>query len=126
MIKRDKLRRNIVITSTLLSSMLLTTGCDTVQEIIDDYEPEYQNEMEVYGPANPTEETLETEESLETEELPYYDYGEIDYGEAMLEYGVRENYYYDKDLQESASTEESKDIDDEVVCVYGPVEDFYK
>lgn len=67
--KRKKLPKNIVITCALLGNILMTTGCTTVQEIIDSYVPATQQEYAVYGPAQYVENTEEeSNKTLENEE----------------------------------------------------------
>mgnify|MGYP006939713334 CR=1 FL=1 len=91
--KRNKLPKGIIITGTLLSTMLVATGCSTVKEVIDDYNPFTQQEMLVYGPAQYYEETTEETEKT-TEETEEAD----------------------------ENTEEKKVIMQDAVCDYGIVE----
>lgn len=57
--KRKSLPKSVVITGALLGNILMTTGCTTVQEVIDSYVPSTQQEYEVYGPAQYVENTEE-------------------------------------------------------------------
>lgn len=68
--KRNNLPKGVVITGALLSTILMTTGCSTLKEVIDEYNPLTQQEMTVYGMAELTDdtETPETETTEVTEE----------------------------------------------------------
>lgn len=139
--KRNNLPKGIIITSALLSTILMTTGCNTVQEVIDDYNPAAQYEVEVYGPAPYIEdteeennETIENEESTEIKEQEtesesndtnkdleetekIYDY-DPSIGDVTCDYGVIElvepDSIGDIDTNDSLSG----------LCVYGPPESF--
>lgn len=147
--KKGKLPKGVVITGALLSAALLATGCSTAQEVIDDYNPAAQIEMDVYGPAPYIPDSDDEVGSTEQ----YDDY----IGEVTLDYGVAEKYNYgdvegyhddiidnDNDIDNGEfNTEDNKDIcvygpeeemssendfdevknDLEVICVYGPAED---
>lgn len=137
--KRNSLPKGIIITSALLSTILMTTGCNTVQEVIDDYNPATQYEVDVYGPApyieDTEEENTETKEqdtkineqekennseetnkdSEGTEEIYEYD---PSIGDATCDYGVIELVEPDNigDIETNDSLSS--------LCVYGPPESF--
>lgn len=139
--KRNSLPKGIIITSALLSTILMTTGCNTAQEVIDDYNPAAQYEVDEYGPApyvetteeesseitekeNNTEiEEKETETTSEetykdtegTEEIYEYD---PSIGDATCDYGVVE--LIEPDSIGDIDTNGAKSS----ICVYGPPEKF--
>lgn len=82
--KKGKLPKGVVITGALLSAALLATGCSTAQEIVDDYNPAAQVEMDVYGPAPYIPDSDDKVDNTEQ----YDDY----MGEVTLDYGVVEGY----------------------------------
>ena len=137
--KRNNLPKGIIITSALLSTILMTTGCHTVQEVVDDYNPAAQYEVYEYGPAPYIEDTEEennevieeekyteikeqekedeetNEGSKGTGEIPDYD---PSIGDATCDYGVVE--LYEPDSVEDIETHDSENS----LCVYGPPERF--
>lgn len=139
--KRNSLPKGIIITSALLSTILMTTGCNTAQEVIDDYNPAAQYEVDEYGPAPYVEtteeennETIENEESTEIKEQEtesesndtnkdlektekIYDY-DPSIGDATCDYGVIELVEPDNigDIETNDSLSS--------LCVYGPPESF--
>lgn len=137
--KRNNLPKGIIITSALLSTILMTTGCNTIQEVIDDYNPATQYEVDVYGPAPYIEDT--EEENTETKEQDtkineqekennseetnkdsegtgeIYEY-DPSIGDATCDYGVIELVEPDNigDIETNDSLSS--------LCVYGPPESF--
>lgn len=94
--KRNNLPKGVVITGALLSTILMTTGCSTLKEVIDEYNPLTQQEMTVYGMAELADDT----ETPETEQ---------EEAEGATE-------------ETTEVTEEDNDTLGEPVCVYGPAE----
>ena len=90
--KRNNLPKGVVITGALLSTILMTTGCSTLKEVIDEYNPLTQQEMTVYGMTELADDT----ETPETEQEEAEGTTEV--------------------------TEEDNDTLGETVCVYGPAE----
>lgn len=144
--KRNSLPKGIIITSALLSTILMTTGCNTVQEVVDDYNPATQYEVDVYGPAPYIEDTEEEnneviEEGTETKEQDteineqekenkneetnngsegteeIYEY-DPSIGDATCDYGVIE--LVEPDSIGDIDTNGAKSS----ICVYGPPEKF--
>ena len=139
--KRNSLPKGIIITSALLSTILMTTGCNTAQEVIDDYNPAAQYEVDEYGPAPYVEtteekssETTEKENNTEIEEKETETTSEETYkdtegteeiyeydpsiGDATCDYGVIE--LVEPDSIGDIDTNDSKSS----LCVYGPPEKF--
>lgn len=139
--KRNNLPKGIIITSALLSTILMTTGCNTVQEVVDDYNPATQYEVDVYGPAPYVEtteeessETTEKENNTEIEEKETETTSEETYkdtegteeiyeydpsiGDATCDYGVIE--LIEPDSIGDTDTNGAKSS----ICVYGPPEKF--
>lgn len=98
--KNNKLPKGLIITSVLLSAILMATGCNTVQEVIDDYNPATQYEVDVYGPAPYVAEEQETEQIEQSENIENTQSEEI-FEEGNTEYDPSNN---------------------EVTCDYGVVE----
>lgn len=114
--KKGKLPKGVVITGALLSAALLATGCSTAQEVIDDYNPAAQVEMDVYGPAPYIPDSDDEVDNTEQ----YDDY----MGEVTLDYGVVEGYYHDiVDDDNVIDNGEFNPADNEDICVYGPEEE---
>ena len=109
--KRNSLPKGIIITSALLSTILMTTGCNTVQEVIDDYYPATQYEVNVYGPAPYIEDTEEENNEVIEEDT------EINEQE-------KENSNEETN-KDSEGTEEIYDYDPSIgdaTCDYGVIE----
>lgn len=114
--KKGKLPKGVVITGALLSAALLATGCSTAQEVIDDYNPAAQVEMDVYGPAPYIPDSDDEVDNTEQ----YDDY----MGEVTLDYGVVEGYYHDiVDDDNAIDNGEFNPADNKDICVYGPEEE---
>lgn len=118
--KRNHLIKGIVITSAMLCSVQMLTGCSTVQEVIDDYHPEDQMEIEVYGPMQEMEDKEESQKET-TEEKAFDE-------ESPKETADEEGQIEQNDMEEA--TEETEYIytpekdSKEIICVYGPPEFF--
>lgn len=139
--KRNSLPKGIIITSALLSTILMTTGCNTAQEVIDDYNPAAQYEVDVYGPAPYVEtteeessETTEKENNTEIEEKETETTSEETYKDTE---GTEEIYEYDPSIGDATcdygviELVEPDNIGDietngakSSICVYGPPEKF--
>lgn len=111
--KRNSLPKGIIITSALLSTILMTTGCNTAQEVIDDYNPAAQYEVDEYGPAPYVEtteekssETTEKENNTEIEEKETETTSEETYKDTE---GTEEIYEYDPSIGDAT-------------CDYGVIE----
>lgn len=139
--KRNSLPKGIIITSALLSTILMTTGCNTAQEVIDDYNPAAQYEVDEYGPAPYVEtteeessETTEKENNTEIEEKETETTSEETYKDTE---GTEEIYEYDPSIGDATcdygvveliEPDSIGDIDTNgaksSICVYGPPEKF--
>lgn len=139
--KRNSLPKGIIITSALLSTILMTTGCNTAQEVIDDYNPAAQYEVDEYGPAPYVEtteeessETTEKENNTEIEEKETETTSEETYKDTE---GTEEIYEYDPSIGDATcdygviELVEPDSIGDietndsmSGLCVYGPPESF--
>ena len=139
--KRNSLPKGIIITSALLSTILMTTGCNTAQEVIDDYNPAAQYEVDEYGPAPYVEtteeessETTEKENNTEIEEKETETTSEETYKDTE---GTEEIYDYDPSIGDATcdygvieliEPDSIGDIDTNgaksSICVYGPPEKF--
>ena len=139
--KRNNLPKGIIITSALLSTILMTTGCNTAQEVIDDYNPAAQYEVDEYGPAPYVEtteeessETTEKENNTEIEEKETETTSEETYKDTE---GTEEIYDYDPSIGDATcdygvieliEPDSIGDIDTNgaksSICVYGPPEKF--
>ena len=139
--KRNSLPKGIIITSALLSTILMTTGCNTAQEVIDDYNPATQYEVNEYGPAPYVEtteeessETTEKENNTEIEEKETETTSEETYKDTE---GTEEIYEYDPSIGDATcdygviELVEPDNIGDietndslSGLCVYGPPESF--
>lgn len=139
--KRNSLPKGIIITSALLSTILMTTGCNTAQEVIDDYNPAAQYEVDEYGPAPYVEtteeessETTEKENNTEIEEKETETTSEETYKNTE---GTEEIYEYDPSIGDATcdygvieliEPDSIGDIDTNgaksSICVYGPPEKF--
>lgn len=139
--KRNSLPKGIIITSALLSTILMTTGCNTAQEVIDDYNPAAQYEVDEYGPAPYVEtteeessETTEKENNTEIEEKETETTSEETYKDTE---GTEEIYEYDPSIGDATcdygvieliEPDSIGDIDTNgaksSICVYGPPESF--
>ena len=87
--KRNNLPKGVVITGALLSTILMTTGCSTLKEVIDEYNPLTQQEMTVYGMAELADDTETPEtETTETTEVTEEDNNTL--GEPVCVYGPEE------------------------------------
>lgn len=123
--KRNHLIKGIVITSAMLCSVQMLTGCSTVQEVIDDYHPEDQMEIEVYGPMQEMEDKEESQKET-TEEKAFDE--ESSKETADEEQADEEGQIEQNDMEEA--TEETEYIytpekdSKEIICVYGPPEFF--
>lgn len=139
--KRNNLPKGIIITSALLSTILMTTGCNTAQEVIDDYNPAAQYEVDEYGPTPYVEtteeessETTEKENNTEIEEKETETTSEETYKDTE---GTEEIYEYDPSIGDATcdygviELVEPDNIGDietndslSSLCVYGPPESF--
>lgn len=120
---RNKLIRGTLAVGTLLGSVLMTTGCSNDKNIIEEYNPVTQGEVDEYGSVpymGDIEETVEIEESdSKSEESDSKSEGnELNIEETVCDYGVIE----------LIEPEVSLDINPEelgkTICVYGPPEFF--
>lgn len=114
--KRKHLPKGIVITSVALSTMLLTTGCydsydEIVEEIINDYDPAAQEEVEVYGPMPLPEENQDESDTEIPEEENIPEENRDDYKPAEPEEEPVPAYGSLPLLEE-----------EDICCVYGPPE----
>lgn len=115
--KNNKLPKGIIVTGALIASMSLVTGCN----IIDDFNPAENHELLAYGPVEMEYEYVE-ESTEEIKEV---------IGEAMLDYGVVEDYgtYENEDVETDSTEAGETDFEaynpelDITVEVYGPPED---
>lgn len=139
--KRNNIPKGIIITSALLSTILMTTGCNTAQEVVDDYNPAAQYEVDEYGPApyiedteEESSETTEKENSTEIEEKETETTSEETYKDTE---GTEEIYEYDPSIGDATcdygviefiEPDSIGDIDTNgaksSICVYGPPEKF--
>lgn len=89
--KRNKLPKGILITGTLLSTILVTTGCHTIEEVVDQYIAEDQMESPIDEPLPETEEEKIKAETPEKEEDT--EYAPLDSEAVMCVYGPPEDLY---------------------------------
>lgn len=118
--KRNHLIKGIVITSAMLCSVQMLTGCGTVQEVIDDYHPEDQMEIEVYGPM-PEMNNKEESPKETTEEEPF---DEESQKKKTEEAADEEGQIEQNDPEETEYIYSPEKDSREIICVYGPPEFF--